>query len=672
LRTRKWWEKPLRFISGFPYKDKVKDPAEIVRIKRSLGFNAEHISLPEDSDFFRRYLEEARKADFRVLVYFNVHAHPPSFAEEHPDWIQRRPNGSMINNLYGFRVGPCVNSPYREWAFNHIRKVVGSFDVDGVFLDGPCYYPGACYCEHCREKFRERYGEDLPKWESWGDPSWVKFLEFRYDSIAEFLRDSRRALEEVNPEAIIYMNASGLWPAWPNARDNRRLSKHQHLLGAEGGFVFYTRPSDVPYWKAGATAKMLETQSGGIPTVIFIAGDHKPWDKYPLAENEVRVLIADTVANGANPWYSIQGNVEAAAEMMRFLEEHEDYYEGTVSAAKVGLVWSSKTADFYGSEVPEIDFLPPGSKVSRAEVLRNFSDAFSGFYEALLRSHIPFDVIDDLTLREGVPEKYHVVVLPNIACISDKEAVNLKRFAEDGGNVVATFETSLYNEYGIKREDYALGEEFGVRFAGKVLGPFKWDYVALKKPHPLLEGIEPDDIPAPTFGAASYLTENVEAVATFRERAPGRYVDLQPLSKHPAVTVKKLGEGVFTYMAGAFDAGYWTYRLKEYRLLLSNAVRLKGEADFVELRGAPQTLEVTVRRRGDAFVMHFVNFTGEMSRPFENIIPVSGLEVKLHGVTSVREVRALRLDRRLPFTITKEGVAFTVPRIDVYEVVAVE
>ncbi|OYT44184.1 hypothetical protein B6U84_04560, partial [Candidatus Bathyarchaeota archaeon ex4484_40] len=350
------------------------------------------------------------------------------------------------------------------------------------------------------------------------------------------------------------------------------------------------------------------TQSGGIPTVIFIAGDHKPWDKYPLAENEVRV----------------------------------------------------------------IDFLPPGSKVSRAEVLRNFSDAFSGFYEALLRSHIPFDVIDDLTLREGVPEKYHVVVLPNIACISDKEAVNLKRFAEDGGNVVATFETSLYNEYGIKREDYALGEEFGVRFAGKVLGPFKWDYVALKKPHPLLEGIEPDDIPAPTFGAASYLTENVEAVATFRERAPGRYVDLQPLSKHPAVTVKKLGEGVFTYMAGAFDAGYWTYRLKEYRLLLSNAVRLKGEADFVELRGAPQTLEVTVRRRGDAFVMHFVNFTGEMSRPFENIIPVSGLEVKLHGVTSVREVRALRLDRRLPFTITKEGVAFTVPRIDVYEVVAVE
>ena len=70
--------------------------------------------------------------------------------------------------------------------------------------------------------------------------------------------------------------------------------------------------------------------------------------------------------------------------------------------------------------------------------------------------------------------------------------------------------------------------------------------------------------------------------------------------------------------------------------------------------------------------MHFVNFTGEMSRPFENIIPVSDLEVKIHGVTSVREVRALRLDRRLPFTITKEGVAFTVPRIDVYEVVAVE
>jgi hypothetical protein len=666
-----WWKKPIRFISGSPEEGKIKDPAEIIKVKRSLGFNAEHISLPEDADFFKKYLEEAHKVNFRVLVYFNVHAYQPEFSREHPDWIQRRQDGSMVDDLYGFRVGPCVNSPYREWAFNQIKKIGENFEVDGIFLDGPCYYPRACYCKYCREKFKERFNADLPSWESWGETLWAKFLEFRYDSIAEFLSDCKKKLQEVNPNAIIYMNSSGLWASWPNARDNRRLSKCQHLLGAEGGFIFYTRPSEVPYWKAGATAKLLETQGDGLPTVIFIAGDHKPWDKYPLTESEVRLLIADTVANGANPWYSVQKNIGAAAEMMKFIEEHEYYYEKTTSAAKVGLVWSSKTADFYGSEIPEIDFLPPGLKISRAEMLRNFSDAFYGFYEALLRSHIPFDILDDASIEGVIPEKYEVIVLPNVACMSDKGVKYVAGFAERGGHVVATFETSLYNEYGIRRNDFALSEHFGSKFAGKILGPYQWDYIYLRKPHPLLEGITLDDIPAPTLGIALH-TVNAESIAIFREKAPGRYLSLQPLSKHPAITVNKYGEGLFIHMAGAFDSSYWTHKLREHRLLLSNSVRLKRDACPISLENAPQTLEITFRKKGDCLIIHFVNFTGEMSRPFENILPATNVKVEVYGVNSAKEVRALWSNEKLKFTVNEKGISFTVPKISFYEVVSIE
>ncbi len=668
--SKEWWRKPLRIASGFGFR-KEKSVSEIVKIKRKLGFNAEHIGLPENPDLFHDYLKEAHKFGLRVLVYFNVHSYDPSFGKDHPDWIQKRMDGSFIDNLYGFRVGPCVNSPYREWAINRVREIGESFEIDGIFLDGPCYYPGACYCDFCREKFIEKYDEELPVWESWKDPAWAKFLEFRYESIAEFLRDAKEALGEARPNAIIYMNSNGLWPSWPNARDNRRVSKHQHLLGAEGGFVFYTRPLDVPYWKAGATAKLLETQGGGIPTVIFISGDHKPWDKYPLTEVEVQALIADTVANGANPWVSIRGNEKAAAEILRFLEKNENYYSGTVSEARVGLVWSRATADFYGSEIPEIDFLPPGSKVGRTEILKNFSEAFYGFYEALLRSHIPFDVIDDVLLRDGIPDKYQVVVLPNIACMSKREAENLRRFVEAGGNVVATFETSLYDEFGSRREDFILGDGFGVRSAGKILGPFQWDYVALKRPHPLFEGIRLDDVPSPAFGAATYVEEG-DAVAIFRERAPGRYVTLQPLSRHPAITLRKVGKGAFIYMPGAFDVSYWTYRLREHRIILANAVLMRRDVRFVKLKNAPQTLELTVRRSGSTLIIHFVNFTGEMSRPFENIIPVRCLEVNVSGVSSASEVKALKLEENLSFTINGDTLSFTVPEIKVYEAIAIE
>ena len=680
LKSDEWWRKSLRFISGEPqYESRERDPAKIVRVKRSLGFNAEHIGVggklhelyPEEPEFFQRYLDEAHKIGFRVIVYFNVHAYEPEFLKEHPDWIQKRWDGSYVNDLYGFRVGPCVNSPYREWAFNQTRRLAKSFEIDGIFLDGPCYYPGACYCKYCIEKFRERYGTNPPGWETWKDPLWSKFLEFRYESIAEFLRDFRIALREVKPNAIIYMNANGLWPAWPNARDNRRLSMHQNLLGAEGGFIFYVRPSEVPYWKAGATAKLLETQGRGIPTVVFIAGDHKPWDKYPLTESEIRLLIAETVANGANPWYSVQRNIDAAAEVMRFIEEHEDCYEGTISAARVGLVWSNRTADFYGSEIPEIDFLPPGSKVSRADMVRNFSDAFYGFYEALFRSHIPFDVIDDITIEEGIPEKYEVIVLPNVACLSDKGADEIRKFLAKGGNVVATFETSLYDESGFRRDDYALCDCLGVKSAGRILGPFQWDYVHLKRPHPILEGISLDDIPAPSLGAASHVVD-AECIAMFREKAPGRYVELQPLSRYPAITVRKYYEGALIYMAGAFDVGYWIHRLREYRLILSNAVRLKRSACFIDLENAPQTLEVTVRSQGNRLILHFVNFTGEMSRPFEQIIPVYNLGVRIHKTFSAKEVKALWSNKKIEFKETDKEISFVIPKIGFYEVVVIE
>ena len=55
------------------------------------------------------------------------------------------------------------------------------------------------------------------------------------------------------------------------ARLNRVLVEHQDLLGSEGGFI-YGDLTRVPLWKPGLTARLLETQAGGKPTVIFSAG----------------------------------------------------------------------------------------------------------------------------------------------------------------------------------------------------------------------------------------------------------------------------------------------------------------------------------------------------------------------------------------------------------------
>ncbi len=42
-----------------------------------------------------------------------------------------------------------MNTPYRDRMFKLILEIAER-GVDVIFLDGPAYYPGACYCKHCR------------------------------------------------------------------------------------------------------------------------------------------------------------------------------------------------------------------------------------------------------------------------------------------------------------------------------------------------------------------------------------------------------------------------------------------------------------------------------------------------------------------------------------------
>ena len=72
----------------------------------------------------------------------------------------------------------------------------------------------------------------------------------------------------------------------------------------------------------------------------------------------------------------------------------------------------------------------------------NLDGEFSGITEPLLRSHVPFDVIDDVSLETGALNRYDAIFLPNVACMSDKIAARLQEYVRQGGNLFADFETS--------------------------------------------------------------------------------------------------------------------------------------------------------------------------------------------------------------------------------------
>ena len=113
--------------------------------------------------------------------------------------------------------------------------------------------------------------------------------------------------------------------------------------------------------------------------------------------------------------------------------------------ATVGVVWSQQNMDFYGRD--------------DAGVLVELP--WRGFTQALVRARIPYSAVhaDDV---ERDAAKFTSLVLPNVAAMSDAQVAAVRRFVERGGGLLATGQSTLFNESGEARSDFALADLFGV------------------------------------------------------------------------------------------------------------------------------------------------------------------------------------------------------------------
>jgi len=255
-----WWEQePLRILHLVTSMGQINFmPArELVRKKAALYFNTEHLevmNLPAGLDdegwFFRsplaarmnpdylgEYLHEAKKhGGLRIIVYFDVTWFNKQFAAKHPEWLQIREDGTPLDGIFSTGTALCINSPYREWLFQVVRDLC-AYPIDGIFFDGPIFYPETCFCRYCREKFKTQYGLPLPSKKERRGKAFADLMKFQAESLADALRDTRRIIKGVNPEIALYMNGGVRGANWATARFNRVLVAEQDLLGSEGGFL---------------------------------------------------------------------------------------------------------------------------------------------------------------------------------------------------------------------------------------------------------------------------------------------------------------------------------------------------------------------------------------------------------------------------------------------------
>lgn len=677
------------------HSDPSSSPALDASQKGALAFNADHLQVmgmagglddqefffsskvagKKNEDYLAKYLPEAKKNGLRTIVYFNVHWFKRSFGEKHPDWLQLDENGNGNQIMYSQPSSRfCPNSPWREWVFQVLRDLC-AYPIDGIFYDGTSFTVNTCYCHYCQDKYQKQYGKMLPSKKQRKGKQALDLLEFQANSLVDFMHDSRTVIKSINPEILFYKNGGVRGGNWSTANLNRLLISEQDMLGSEGGY-FYGDMMRTSIWKPGVTARMLETQSPDKPRVIFSTCRPSPWQYGQHSEADLRLIYAGTIANAANPMFEVwktaykRTEIQALVGMNRFVEKNASYYRGTHSEAVIALVWSDTTANFYDgadAQLLETEQVPARSEIG------NLDGEFSGLADILIRSQTPFDVIDDVRLEQEKLDRYAVIFLPNVACMSEKTVACLKEYVQRGGNLFATFETSLYDETGIRRADFALAEVFGVSDAHKIVGPMRVDSMQPRAASPLMEGWARDLVPAPTYHVAVRL-KGGDGLVNFMKPVAGSLAGYPEPSDDPALVTHRYGKGKAIYISGDIGNSFNSYHLIEWARLIENVLR-ETAPKLVVLENAPGSVEVVLRSQEDGrrLLLHLVNFTGEMTRPIRKIVPLQNIVITVRTKGGVKSIHTLMQPGTLiPLKSNDGEVKFVVPHIGEYEVIVIE
>ncbi len=412
---------------------------------------------------------------------------------------------------------------------------------------------------------------------------------------------------------------------------------------------------------------------------IFSVGVEEPyrWKDSVQSGDEIRLWVVDGIANGLRPWFTKFSGAVYDPRWLKPVEDlyawhyrNERYLRNDQPLARVAMVYSQQTATFYGGEQ------------ARPKV----EDHTLGFYQALVEARIPFEMVHDRLLDAAHTSQYRTLVLPNIAALSDAQCAQLRQFVESGGSLVATYETSLYDEWGVRRRDFALADLFGLSATGPAEGPLRNSYLNLEKDpqtgqySPLLAGLESAGriingvhrIPAQPNEKGVY--SPLTLIPSYPDLPMEEVFPRTAKTDIPCVTARQIGTGRVVFFPWDIDRTYWEVLCVDHGTLLRNAVAWATNEEPVARVDGPGFVEVTVWTQKQSLTVHLVNLSNPMMMkgPIREIIPIGPqrLRLKLPAGKKLAGVKLLVGGTPADYSQTPGAVEVRVPQIALHEVVA--
>ncbi len=585
-----------------------------------------------ERDLFGEIVALARAEGLTVLARMDSNRLDERFYRMHPDWFVADATGEP--QRVGEHYLTCINSNYyKVYLPNILQEIIDLYHPDG-FADNSWTGVGRefiCHCEACQRKFRDDTGQTLPDTVDWDDPLYRQWIVWSYRCRLENWELNNRVTQARGGEDC-------LWLGMVNGNPMRSYLAFCDLkeIAARSKIILndqQSRDEFTGFEQNGLSGKLLHSLVGWdkiIPESMatYVRGPHT-FRKAANPPHETRFWMLEGFAGGISPWWHHVGarqddrrQFRTVEPLMRWHAANEAYLYNREPVANVGLLWSQENNDFYG----------------RANVHEKVLLPWHGFSRALIRARIPYLPLHaDHIARDG--GRFSVLILPDLAAMTDAQADALHTFVANGGSLVVTGRSGCLDAWGEPRPTPALDDLLGIRRIGKRFGVkdappvdrgtyAAHTYLRLLPElnqsaitgdrltrHPLLAGFNETDIMA--FGGTlegSMPDADVGILATYIPAFPIYPPELSWMRESrtdiPALIVREQpAGGRIVYFAADIDRCYGRQHLPDHGNLLANAVRWAAHDMLPLAIKGPGYLDCHLYQQKGRLILHIVNLS---------------------------------------------------------------
>ena len=666
MGNRYWYQKPMRILQTVLREIDADgyDPQSVVSYMERGHYNVLVVNAGGIFDFFQNTLptsnivtqmgkrdilreitEACHEKGYYVIARVDFRGVKREVYERCPsDWFAKDENGNTrrcaVTSMELF--APCYNSYYRnEYAAEFLDTLMRDYNLDGIWHNA-LLIDGICYCDRCREEYRKATGRELP---IEGDPAFTeedfdaywawkadcasRNMELLRSVVKKYGEDKTYSAEVFNMFSVERPKKTGV--NLYSAADHFDYLVDVAFLTENAKFVTL---EDFEY--AEILVRFLRNLDRSKQPVILYGtnGTSHRLVKDPV--EDLRIWMWEITSLGGGFWNCVfngmhpgvtedKRNADLSVPMYKFIDDNTDLICDMYPVHEAVILYSESSKTQAGNDDLNKD---------------GYAAEIRGFVSCLTDNHIQYGFVDDRSLSIENLKDAQVLILPNDVCLSDSQIETIRDYVASGGNLIASYNTSLYDIDSsgavFQRKDFALSDMFGVTFERNeesIYDCYQW----VNEPDsPVLTGITSTTLLPINWNTAVVKAVGCSAPALFvpivKNQPPEQAWRTVYKSDNPSIAVNSYGKGKVVYFASQIGKCVYTDGHDDFRDLLGNVFSMLIGERAVNT-DAPESVHVNmIKKENDScvdIILSLINETSAVKRPIRSLVPVRNINLEI-------------------------------------------